>query len=313
MISDKNYSFWLKCFYHVLEWKYEQMQLHLLGVEAVLKDKHVLPFLLFSISQRSRNDKSGIKNKLFFPQFCIYCSTRSQIELEILTVPSEPLDLVKLRIFTSHAFEKSQNEQTAPMVWVTRVRGGSEGLLPPGAFPEESPFPDLCCSPQVMECCSSCGVLILLPSCWQHKPLYLLRREIASCKGKEKINMVYALGQLCQCSVLCLNMISLWRSTAPGHTVCKLAAGFPFSSSIQNPLEVTAFWAFWAVMLFLQSFWLGSSWHCGTVMQKGCRTKGSLARVVQIGNDVLILASALLWGMLGLECELQAVLCKRFC
>lgn len=47
MISDKNYSFWLKCFYRVLEWKYEQMQLYLLGIEVVLKDKYVLPFLLF--------------------------------------------------------------------------------------------------------------------------------------------------------------------------------------------------------------------------------------------------------------------------
>lgn len=58
MISDKNYSFSLKCFYHVLEWKYEQMQLHLLGIEVVLKDKDVLLFLLFFISQRNREMKS---------------------------------------------------------------------------------------------------------------------------------------------------------------------------------------------------------------------------------------------------------------
>lgn len=69
MISDKNYSFWLKCFYRVLEWKHEQMQLHLLGIEVVLKDKDVFLFLLFFyITKKQRNEESGIKNKLFFPQ-----------------------------------------------------------------------------------------------------------------------------------------------------------------------------------------------------------------------------------------------------
>lgn len=149
-----------------------------------------------------------------------------------------------------------------------------------GAFPKELPFPDPCCSPQVMECCSSCGVLILLPSCWQHKPLYLLQREIASCKGKEKINMVYALGQLCQCSVLC-------RSTAPRPTVCNLAAGFPFNSSIQNPLGTAKVLAFQSGFSRVLLTWFTVAlWHSDGWRKDGGQGE-SLARAVQTGNDVL--------------------------
>lgn len=115
--------------------------------------------------------------------------------------------------------------------WCEAVRGCS--LL--GAFPEELPLQDQCCSPQEMQSCSSCGLLILFPSSWQHKPLYLLQREIANCTGKEKINIVYALGQLCQCSLLCWRMLSLWGSAAPRPTVCNLAAGIFFRFICSKP------------------------------------------------------------------------------
>lgn len=66
-------------------------------------------------------------------------------------------------MLNSHAFEKSQKEPIAPVCewhrWGEAVRGCS--LL--GAFPEKSPLEDQCCSPQAMECCSSCGLLILFP------------------------------------------------------------------------------------------------------------------------------------------------------
>lgn len=141
-----------------------------------------------------------------------------------------------------------------------------------GAFPKELPFPDPCCSPQVMECCSSCGVLIFLPSCWQHKPLNLLKREIASCKGKEKINMVYALGQLCQCSVLCAQ--PLQEHSPKAHSLYNLTAGFPFGSSIQNLLGTAKVLGI-PVRLFQSPFDLV---HSGIVaqwwMEKGWRTRG---------------------------------------
>lgn len=150
---------------------------------------------------------------------------------------------------------------------MTRVRWGSQGLLPSGSLPWGIAIG----RPVLLT--PGDGMLQQLwsfnsfPSCWQHKPLYPLQREIANCKGKEKINIVYALGQLCQCSLLCWNMLSLWKSAAPRPMVSWLQE-FPFSSSVQNHLGSDSVLAV-PVGLSPQSLQLGLWWRCGRVMQKG--------------------------------------------
>lgn len=114
------------------------------------------------------------------------------------------------------------------------MRGGREWLLPSGSLPQGIAISrPLLLTPgdgmlQQLWCLNFSSLLLTAQTSEPAK------REIASCKGKEKINMVYALGQLCQCSVLCAQ--PLQEHSPKAHSLYNLTAGFPFSSSIQNLL-----------------------------------------------------------------------------
>ena len=111
--------------------------------------------------------------------------------------------------------------------WCERYRWGDEGLLP---LQEPSLRTRI---GGTVPLTRGYGMLQQL---WSFNPFSLLLAALSpvptskrDCQlqreGKNKRNVVYALGQRCHYSLLCWNMLSLWRSAARRPTICNLAAG----------------------------------------------------------------------------------------
>lgn len=105
------------------------------------------------------------------------------------------------------------------------------------AFPQDLPLRDQCHVLQAVGCCSqlwSFNPVPLLLTALPHVPTSKrdcqLRRE-----GKTKRNIVCALGQRCQYSLWCWDMVSPWRSAARRPPVCNLAAGIYFQFICWKP------------------------------------------------------------------------------
>lgn len=140
---------------------------------------------------------------------------------------------------------------------------------------------------------AGCGMLQQL---WSFNPFSLLLTALThgpsskrGCQlqreGKNKT--LYALGQRCQYSLICWNMLSLWRSLAWKPTICNLAAGIAFQFIYS---ELPWKWqhpSYCSRALRRSPFCLVYS----GITAEWCRKDGeqgeSLARIVQIGRDVL--------------------------